>query len=94
MRRLFRLLLLLPALIAPVVAASIVPDPSWIGGFFDGADGDEVAALVFDRSEAVAVPVVAPPALAGSTPLASNPDLCTLARTTRAALSRAPPALA
>jgi hypothetical protein len=47
----------LVAFLAPVAAATIVPDPDWIGGFFDGADGDELAALVWDRSDA------APPTL-------------------------------
>ncbi len=39
--------------LAPVIAAADVPDPTWIGGFYDGADGDELGALVWDQSPAL-----------------------------------------
>jgi hypothetical protein len=38
---------------APVLAAANVPDPTWVGGFYDGADGDEVLVLVWDQSRPV-----------------------------------------
>lgn len=59
MSRLIAVVLAITASIAPVVAASMVPDPTWIGGFYDGADGDELATLNWDR--AAAVPVAAEP---------------------------------
>ena len=52
-RRLVALVLVLAALVAPMVAAIVVPDPTWIGGLYDGADGDEAATLVWDHSSAV-----------------------------------------
>ena len=39
--------------LAPVIAAADVPDPTWIGGLYDGADGDELGALVWDQSPAL-----------------------------------------
>ena len=35
------------------MAAIVVPDPTWIGGLYDGADGDEAVTLVWDHSSAV-----------------------------------------
>ena len=74
-RRLVALLLALAAVVAPMVAALVVPDPTWIGGLYDGGDGDEAATLVWDHSSAV-VPasfVAAAPAhaTAGSLPRCS-----------------------
>ena len=52
-QRLVALLVALAAVLAPMVAALIVPDPTWIGGLYDGADGDEAATLVWDHSSAL-----------------------------------------
>ena len=46
------LVAVLVAVAAPVAAASYVPDPTWIAGLYDGADGDELVALVWDQSPA------------------------------------------
>jgi hypothetical protein len=76
---------------APVAAATIVPDPDWIGGLFDGADGDELAALVWDRSDAAppTIPVVLVLLCAALiAPLAPTPAPPTFVP---AAASRAPP---
>src|SRR5947199_10488512 len=43
---------------APVIAAADVPDSTWIGGFYDGADGDELGALVWDQSPALPFDIV------------------------------------
>ena len=43
------------AVVAPLIAAAHVPDPTWVGGFYDGADGDELCALVWDQSPALVV---------------------------------------
>jgi hypothetical protein len=53
MSRIVLLLVLLVGL-APIVAAANVPDPTWIAGVYDGADGDEMLALVWDQTPAVA----------------------------------------
>ena len=58
-RRLVALLLALAAVVAPMVAALVVPDPTWIGGLYDGGDGDEAATLVWDHSSAVVLVGVA-----------------------------------
>jgi hypothetical protein len=94
MRRWLLLALLAPVILAPVVAASMVPDPDWIGGWFDGADGDEISALVFDRTVAIAVPVLTPPAPAGSAPLALEPVIIARVATPPPHSSRAPPVAA
>ena len=52
MSRLLTLVLLLVALAAPVLAAANVPDPTWIAGVYDGADADEILALVWDQTPA------------------------------------------
>jgi hypothetical protein len=52
MSRLVALVLVLAAVIAPVLAAANVPDPTWIAGVYDGADADEVLALVWDQTPA------------------------------------------
>ncbi|HKB26381.1 MAG TPA: hypothetical protein VKG64_15195 [Methylomirabilota bacterium] len=91
-RRWLRLSLTLVVLGAPVAAAASVPDPSWIGGLYDGADGDELVALVWDQSpglEASAV-VIAPPPSAASPPPAAGATAGGACATS--AVSRAPPA--
>ena len=50
------LILALSAVLAPMVAGLIVPDPTWIGGLYDGGDGDEAATLVWDHASGL-VPV-------------------------------------
>jgi hypothetical protein len=52
-RRAVAMVLALSAFVAPTVAAVVVPDPTWIGGLYDGGDGDEAAALVWDYGSAV-----------------------------------------
>jgi len=43
-------------LIAPIALAS-PPDPSWVAGIYDGADGDDVVSLVYDTVGVEAVPL-------------------------------------
>ena len=90
-QRLIALILVLVGVLAPMVAAIIVADPTWIGGLYDGGDGDEAATLVWDHASAVvpagiallgllaALVVVAP-----ARPAAGRRHRCSLA-------SRAPP---
>jgi hypothetical protein len=79
MRRRAGLVILVAALAvsAPVIAAANVPDPTWVGGFYDGADGDELWALVWDQSPGLPFDLVsvAPPSSAPACPLrrASSP---------------------
>src|SRR3989442_10448894 len=47
--------------LAPVIAAADVPDPTWIGGVYDGAGGDELGALVWGPSPATSSPWPRPP---------------------------------
>ena len=53
MSRLVALVLLLAAVTAPVLVASNVPDPTWIGGIYDGADADEILAFVWGQTPAL-----------------------------------------
>src|SRR5215469_5130069 len=50
--------ILLPVVLAlvllPTIAFASPPDPSWIGGIYDGADGDAIVNLVYETSAASA----------------------------------------
>src|SRR5215471_3978804 len=43
-------------LIAPIALAS-PPDPSWVAGIYDGADGDDVVSLIYDTAGVEALPL-------------------------------------
>jgi len=56
-RALFILLPIAPALILlPAIAFASPPDPSWIAGIYDGADGDDIVSLVYETSAAKTAP--------------------------------------
>lgn len=61
-------------LMAPIAFAS-PPDPSWIVGIFDGADGDDVVSLVYETAgvEAVSLRSVLPLSRACNVSLESKP---------------------
>src|SRR5262252_440746 len=61
-------------LIAPIAFAS-PPDPSWIAGIYDDADGDDVVTLGYETAgiEAASLESVLPHPRASSVPLASGP---------------------
>src|SRR5262249_11733519 len=42
--------ILLTLILLPPIAFASPPDPSWIVGFYDGADGDDVVNLVYESS--------------------------------------------
>lgn len=58
-RRALLWFLLVALLLGPIASATIVPDPTWIAGVYDGGDGDEVA-ILWDHTPAV-VPVASAP---------------------------------
>ena len=39
-------------ILCPSIAFASPPDPSWIAGIYDGADGDDVVSLVYDTAAA------------------------------------------
>jgi hypothetical protein len=50
-RPIFTLLPIALALILlPTIAFASPPDPSWIAGIYDGADGDDIVSLVYETS--------------------------------------------
>jgi len=52
-RTLFTFLPIAVALILlPAIAFASPPDPSWIGGIYDGSDGDDIVSLVYESSAA------------------------------------------
>jgi hypothetical protein len=52
-RAILTLLPIAPALILlPAIAFASPPDPSWIAGIYDGADGDDIVSLVYETSAA------------------------------------------
>jgi len=60
MRHLTASVLMLVALLAPMLVAANVPDPTWIPGMYDGGDADEILILLWDGTPAL---VGTPPAL-------------------------------
>jgi len=52
------LLVLVLSTLGPLASAS-PPDPGWIGGFYDGADGDDVVLAVTGMDSPPLTPVVA-----------------------------------
>lgn len=76
---------------APVAAAVLVPDPSWVGGVYDGGDADAVVQLVWDLAGGV-VPTMSVPALVPGLPHASQPVVALApSRSAARSDSRAPP---
>src|SRR2546421_692077 len=70
-RRALLLLVALALFLGPIAGATIVPDPTWIAGVYDGGDGDEVAILL-DNTPGI-VPVVTVPLTPASRLLAGAP---------------------
>jgi len=79
------------ALLAPLLAAGNVPDPTWIAGLYDGGDGDEIVLLVWDSTPAVAAvpPVLLEPR--GTEPAGPTRAPHAAPVRPRAAVGRAPP---
>lgn len=44
--------IVLALILLPSIAFASPPDPSWIAGFYDGADGDDIVSLVYETSAA------------------------------------------
>ena len=44
--------IVLALILLPAIAFASPPDPSWVAGIFDGADGDDVVSLVYETSAA------------------------------------------
>src|SRR5215469_8601628 len=44
--------IVLALILLPTLAFASPPDPSWVPGFYDGADGDEIVNLVYETSAA------------------------------------------
>jgi|SRR5215467_3088677 len=49
--------ILLSLILLPAIAFASPPDPSWVAGFYDGADGDDIVCLIYETS---ATSVIAP----------------------------------
>ena len=61
MRRFVGLVAFLIVAIAPIVAATAVPDLTWlVGGLYDGGDADEIVCLVWDETPAITAEPAAP----------------------------------
>jgi hypothetical protein len=69
----------------------MVPDPTWIAGLYDGADGDEILVLVWDDTPAAAVFPSALCGPGGNVPAPSAPAEAAATHVVAAAASRAPP---
>src|SRR5215471_10168384 len=42
----------LALILLPPLAFASPPDPSWVAGFYDGADGDDIVSLIYETSAA------------------------------------------
>src|SRR5262249_1497259 len=42
--------IVLTLILLPPIALASPPDPSWVAGFYDGADGDDIVSLVYETS--------------------------------------------
>jgi hypothetical protein len=75
----------------PFFAAASPPDPTWIGGIYDAADGDEIVTLIGDQagSNRVAVYAVARPLQLPRALLQREP--CTAQSFSEQSLTRGPP---
>jgi hypothetical protein len=49
-------------ILLPAIAFADPPDPSWVAGIYDGADGDDIVSLVYDTTaaKAAALPEILP----------------------------------
>lgn len=89
-RRALLWFLLVTLLIGPVASATIVPDPTWIAGVYDGGDGDEVA-ILWEHTPGI-VPVVTVPLTPASRLLTGAPAMpAFVSRPLPRFSSRAPP---
>src|SRR5215813_11931472 len=61
-------------ILLPAIAFASPPDPSWSAGFYDGADGDDVVALVYEMAAANAAALL-PAALLSCLPEISPEDI-------------------
>src|SRR5215831_10021493 len=44
--------IVLALILLPAIACASPPDPSWIAGFYDGTDGDDIVSRVYETSAA------------------------------------------
>jgi len=63
-------------ILLPMIAFASPPDPSWIAGIYDGADGDDLVTLVYETVAVEAAPLRAASPLTSSSyvSLSSRPD--------------------
>lgn len=87
------LAVVLVRILLPVMAFASPPDPSWIAGIYDGADGDDIVVLVYDTTATSAPspsPMLPLPCRQG---LSTTKLIFTLFESSCAEGSRAPPAM-
>ena len=48
--------IVLALILLPAIAFASPPDPSWVAGIYDGADGDDIVSLVYENSATNAAP--------------------------------------
>ena len=87
---------LLPVVLAlillPAVAFASPPDPSWIAGIYDGADGDDIVSLVYETVGVEAASTGPVPPLPRSSEISIVPSPSTIHGLPACQLTRAPPA--
>ena len=53
----FSLSIVVTLILLPAIAFASPPDPSWIAGIYDGADGDDIVSLIYETLATNAVAV-------------------------------------
>jgi len=87
---------LLPVVLAlillPAVAFASPPDPSWIAGIYDGADGDDIVTLVYETAGVEAASIQPAPPLPRSSEVSIVSSPSTIHGLPARQFTRAPPA--
>ena len=63
-------------ILLPAIAFASPPDPSWVAGIYDGADGDDIVTLVYETAgvEAASIRPVPPLPRSSEIPTVSSPS--------------------
>jgi len=92
-RAILTLLPIAPALILlPAIAFASPPDPSWIAGIYDGADGDDIVTLVYETAGVEAASIQPAPPLPRSSEISIVSSPSTIHGLPARQFTRAPPA--
>jgi hypothetical protein len=79
-------------ILLPTIAFASPPDPSWIAGIYDGADGDDIVTLIYETAGVEAASTRPVPPLPRSSEVSIVSSLSTIHGLPACQFTRAPPA--